>query len=621
MSEDRRLPKLALAALGVVYGDIGTSPVYALKACFADDAHLSATPAHVLGILSLIIWSLLVTVTLKYLTVVMNANNKGEGGIVALVALLNPWRAKVGSLRYVLMLVGLFGGALLFGDATITPAISVLSAIEGINVATPALHHWIIPITLLILAMLFMIQRRGTGTVGVLFGPVMVLWFVAIGAMGVMGIAQHPQVLAALNPWHGLDFLIHGGFVGFAVLGAVFLSVTGAEALYADMGHFGVAPIRVAWYTLVLPGLVLNYLGQGALILATPEAIDAPFYHLAPMGWIYPLVALTALATVIASQAVISGCFSLVRQLIQLGQFPRMTIVQTSSEEQGQIYIPFVNWVLLIATFGLVLGFKSSDALSAAYGIAVSATMVITTILSLFVARRFNWRLPIVYALTGLFISIDLGFFASNLLKIEGGGWYPLVAAAAAFIVMVTWSRGRALLAKELFKDTEPLQEFADKLVKNPPYRIPGTAVFFTYGTQAPPRLVWHLERHHVLQERLILLTVLTEDEPRVPTTERLQIVSIAPSITRITVRYGFMQAPNIPVALRLCEKLGLDLDLDHVTYYLGRETIVPTSDIPGMAMWREQLYSFLSRNAMRPTAFYQLPADDVVELGFQVRI
>ncbi|MDB5987348.1 MAG: potassium uptake protein Kup system [Nevskia sp.] len=621
MNEDRRLPRLALAALGVVYGDIGTSPVYALRACFSPDSHLSPTPANLLGILSLIIWSLLVTVTLKYLTVVMNANNKGEGGIVALVALLNPWRAKPGSLRHLLMLIGLFGGALLFGDATITPAISVLSAIEGIKVATPALHRWIIPITLAILAALFMIQRRGTGSVGVIFGPVMVLWFVVLGVLGVRGIVEHPAILAALNPWHGLHFLMHGGFVGFAVLGAVFLSVTGAEALYADMGHFGVAPIRIAWYTLVLPGLVLNYLGQGALILSTPEAVDAPFYHLVPTSLIYPAVVLTALATVIASQAVISGCFSLVRQLVQLGQFPRMNIVQTSSEEQGQIYIPFVNWTLLIATLGLVLGFKSSDNLSAAYGIAVSATMVITTVLSLFVARRYNWRLPIVYALTSVFIFIDLGFYASKMLKIEGGGWYPLAIAASAFIVMITWSRGRSLLAKELFKDTEPLQEFADKLVANPPYRIPGTAVFFTFGTHAPPRLVWHLERHHVLQERLILLTVLTEDEPRVATTERLQIVSIAPSITRITVRYGFMQEPNIPVALRLCEKLGLDLDLEHVTYYLGHETVIPTSDVPGMAMWRESLYSFLARNAMRPTAFYQLPPEDVVELGFQVEI
>jgi KUP system potassium uptake protein len=610
-----------LAALGVVYGDIGTSPVYALKACFGSDSHLNPTHANLLGILSLIIWSLLITVTLKYLSVVMNANNKGEGGIVALVALLNPWRAKPGSLRYVLMMVGLFGGALLFGDATITPAISVLSAIEGIDVATPALHRWIIPLTLAILFVLFMIQKRGTGSVGDIFGPVMVLWFVAIGAVGAIKIIHQPAILAAINPWYALHFLIHGGFIGFAVLGAVFLSVTGAEALYADMGHFGAAPIRIAWYVLVLPGLVLNYLGQGALILDSPGAIDAPFYNLVPAGWIYPAVVLTALATVIASQAVISGCFSLVRQLIQLGQFPRMTIVQTSSEEQGQVYIPFVNWALLIATLGLVLGFKSSDALSAAYGIAVSATMVITTVLSLFVARRYNWRLHIVYALSSLFILIDLGFFASNLLKITGGGWYPLLVASSAFIVMMTWSRGRALLAKELFKDTEPLQEFCRRLAEHPPYRIPGTAVFFTYGTQVPPRLVLHLERHHVLQECVLLLTVVTEDEPRIHAADRLQIIGIAPGITRITVRYGFMQAQNIPVALQLCEELGLKLDLKHVTYYLGHETIIPSSEVPGMAMWRESLYSFLSRNASRPTAFFNLPPEDVVELGFQVKI
>ena len=621
MSDQPRIQRLALAALGVVYGDIGTSPVYALKACFSPGSHIVPTQAHLFGIVSLIVWSLLLTVTVKYLSVVLHANNKGEGGIVALVALLNPWRAKRGSLRWTLMVLGLFGGALLFGDATITPAISVLSAIEGLNVATPATHRFVIPITVAILAALFMIQRRGTGAVGGLFGPVMVVWFLTLAVVGVRGIALHPDILWALNPWFAIHFLVFNGFLGFAVLGSVFLVITGAEALYADMGHFGAAPIRLAWYGLVLPGLLLNYLGQGALLLSDPTAIDAPFYHLMPDGLIYPAVILTTLATVTASQAVISGCYSLVRQLIQLGQFPRMNIIQTSSEEHGQIYIPFVNWMLLIATIGLVLGFRSSDALSAAYGIAVSATMVITTVLSLFVARRYNWKLPIVYALTAVFIVIDLGFFASNLLKIEDGGWYPLLVAAAAFIVMITWSRGRTLLALELFKDTEPLQEFARKLTDNPPYRIPGTAVFFTYGTHAPPRLIWHLKRHHVLQERLILLTVQTEDDPRVPTSERLQIISIAPSTTRITVRYGFMQEPNIPVALRLCQKLGLELDMNRITYYLGRETIIPGADGSGMAPWRESLFSFLSRNAMRPTAFYHLPPDDVVEFGFQVEI
>jgi len=618
MSELHR-DRLALAALGVVYGDIGTSPVYALKACFTGDGPV--TPGDVLGVISLVLWTLFLTVTVKYLSVVMNADNKGEGGIAALVALLNPWRAKRGSQRYLLMIIGLFGGALLFGDATITPSISVLSAIEGLRVATPAFNPFVIPLTLGILLVLFVIQRRGTGGIGGVFGPIMVIWFLGLAAAGLHGILANPAILRAINPLVGVWFLIHSGVRGFVLLGAVFLVVTGAEALYADMGHFGLAPIRRAWYVLVMPSLALNYLGQGALILSVPDAAVDPFYRLIPATLIYPAVGLAAAATVIASQAVISGSFSLVRQLVQLGQFPRMNIVQTSSEERGQVYIPIVNWLLMIATFGLVLGFRTSDALSAAYGIAVSATMVVTTVLAFFVARRFDWNPYATLLLTVFFLAIDLTFFASNIFKVADGGWYPLLVAILIFTLMTTWSRGRSLLATQLFKDTESLEDFVRMLRRRPPHRIPGTAVFFTQGKQIPPRLVWHLQRHRVLQEQLVLVAVEIEDVPRVPSKERVRVIGLTPGIHRVVVQYGFMQEANIPVALRLCRELGLDLDLDEVTYYVGHETIIASRERPGMWLWRERLFAILLRNAMRPTAFYRLPPEDVVELGFQVEI
>ncbi|MDI3261180.1 MAG: KUP/HAK/KT family potassium transporter, partial [Sinobacteraceae bacterium] len=458
-----RLPKLTLAALGVVFGDIGTSPIYALRECFYGANPVPPTPEDVYGVLSLVVWALIVVVSIKYLLFVMRADNKGEGGIVALVALLNPWRAERGSLRYWLMLLGLFGGALLYGDGTITPAISVLSAVEGLNVATAAFEPYVIPITVAILIGMFLLQSRGTGDIGTLFGPVIVLWLLALAGLGVRGILLHPEVLRAFDPRYAAWFLYHRGAFGFLVLGAVFLVVTGAETLYADMGHFGRRPIYLAWFALVLPALLLNYFGQGALVLAQGAAIHQPFYQLAPVWALYPLVGLTTAATIIASQAVISGSFSLTHQLVALGQLPRLGIVQTSTEEQGQIYVPAVNWLLMILTVGLVLGFKSSDALAAAYGIAVSGTMVITTVLAYFVAGgRFGWPSWLTATVCAVFLTVDLVFFGANLIKIEDGGWYPIAVAAGAFTVMTTWARGRVLLRQQLAVDAESF----DVLVK-----------------------------------------------------------------------------------------------------------------------------------------------------------
>lgn len=617
-----RLPRLTLAALGVVFGDIGTSPIYALRECFYGANPVPPTPEDVYGVLSLVVWALIVVVSIKYLLFVMRADNKGEGGIVALVALLNPWRAERGSLRYVLMLLGLFGGALLYGDGTITPAISVLSAVEGLSVATAAFEPYVIPVTVAILAGLFVLQSRGTGDVGALFGPVIVLWLLVLAALGVRGILLHPEVLRAFDPRYAAWFLSHRGALGFLVLGAVFLAVTGAETLYADMGHFGRRPIRLAWFSLVLPALLLNYFGQGALVLARGAAVHHPFYQLAPAWALYPLVGLTTAATIIASQAVISGSFSLTHQLVALGQLPRLNIVQTSTEEQGQIYVPMVNWMLMILTIGLVLGFRSSSALAAAYGIAVSATMVITTVLAYFVAvDRFGWPQWLTAAACAVFLSVDVAFFGANLIKIEDGGWYPIAVALVAFTVMTTWARGRALLRQQLAVDAESFDVLVKRLKQDPPYRIPGTAVFMTGEDRAPPRLMHHLERHRVLQERLLLVTVTIEDVPRVPAHERATFYGIAPGIDRIVLRYGYMQQPNVPLALKLAEKLGYDIDLEHITYYVGRETPIPDQKVPGMAQWRDRLFGFLLRNARPATAYYGLPPEDVVELGFQVRI
>ncbi|MDA3920154.1 MAG: potassium transporter Kup [Salinisphaera sp.] len=616
----RSLPFLSLAALGIVYGDIGTSPIYALREAFFAHADIGLQPSNIYGVLSLMFWSLIVVISIKYLSMVMRASNNGEGGIIALVALLNPWKTEKKSRRHILMLMGLFGASLLYGDGTITPAISVLSAIEGLTVATPAFTPYVIPVTIAILIGLFLIQKRGTATVGSYFGPVMVVWFATLALLGIGGILQNPAVFMAINPIYAVDFFAANGFAGFLVMGTVFLVVTGGEALYADMGHFGVAPIRLAWFALVLPALLLNYFGQGALMLAHPE-IRQPFYRLAP-GWaLYPVVLIATLATVIASQAVISGVFSLTRQAVQLGQLPRMSIIQTSRDSYGQIYIPAINWILMVATIGLVIGFKSSDNLASAYGVAVSLDMVITTVLAFFVAYRWGWFPRFAGAIAVVLLLVDLAFFGANIFKIPSGGWYPLLVAGMIFFIMATWRTGRALLRRHLDDDTEPLSDFIDNLGEDE-HRIRGTAVFMTRaGSRTPSMLLHHLRHNQVLHRQVVLLTVHTRDIPWVSAAERLEIEDLGRGFYRLQVYYGFMQVNNVPVALRFAEEYGLTLDVEQMTYYVGRETLIPTRAVPGMMVWREHLFIFMARNATPATAYYKIPPERVVELGIQIEI
>ena len=616
------LAAVGLVALGIVFGDIGTSPLYALREAFLGyGPPLPATPINVLGILSLIFWALIVVISIKYLLLVMRADNRGEGGIIALVSLLNPRQAKPGSLRFGLVSVGLFGAALLYGDGTITPAISVLSAIEGLNVATSAFQTYVVPITVVILIALFAFQHRGTAAIGAIFGPIMLTWFVILAGLGIGSIVREPGVLWALDPLHAYEYLRTQGWHGFATLGAVFLVVTGGEALYADMGHFGRRPIRAAWFAVVLPALVLNYFGQGALILNDPSAITQPFYRLAPHWALYPLVLLATSATVIASQAVISGVFSLTRQAVQLRLLPRLTIVQTHGEERGQIYIPIVNWLLMVATIGLVLGFRSSGNLASAYGVAISTDMVITTVLAFFVATRWGWNPVRTAVLAFAFLVVDLTFFGANLIKIAEGGWYPLLVGALVFTLMSIWRRGRQLLAERLQAEQEPVAEFVRGLEAKPPVRVAGTAVFLTSsGVTIPAVLRRHLRHNKVLHEQVVLLCVESVEVPRVPATERLEITDLAPSIHRVVVRCGFMQTPNVPVALRLCEPLGLLVEIEDTTYYLGRETLLARKDF-GLPLWQDHIFDFMSRNAARADTFYHLPPEQVVELGIQVEI
>jgi KUP system potassium uptake protein len=611
---------MALAALGIVYGDIGTSPLYAFRQALAG---LEPTPDRVLGILSLIFWALVVVVSLKYLLLVMRADNRGEGGILALLALLNPWPGRERPGRAVLVGLGIFGAALLYGDGMITPAISVLSAVEGLETTAHGIGPFVIPITLVILVLLFAFQSRGTARVAALFGPVMVVWFSIIGLLGLVQIVQRPEVLLALNPLYAIRFCLDAGGMALVVLGAVFLAVTGGEALYADMGHFGRGPIRLAWFGCAFPCLLLNYFGQGALVLGDPLRAISPFYHMAPDWARYPLIALATMATVIASQAVISGAFSLTRQAIQLGRCPRMQIVQTSSEETGQVYVPVVNTALAAATIGLVLGFGDSASLAAAYGIAVSATMVITTLLIFRVMReRWTWPLWLAAPLAGALLLLDLLFLGANSIKIFEGGWFPLAVGGAILLLMTTWSRGRELLRVQLMQNAVLLADFLADLKRKPPIRVPGTAVFLTAtAPMVPTILPHHLEHNQVLHEQVVLLTVITEDVPRVGAQDRLSIEPMELGFSRLFLHYGFMQTPNIPVALRLAEEQGLRIDLEKTTYYLGRESVIPSDAVPGMSLWRERLFAVLSRNAMGATTFYNLPPDRVVELGIQVQI
>lgn len=623
-SGNNRLFTLGISSLGVVFGDIGTSPLYALRECFNGAHAIAATEANIMGVLSLIFWALIIVISLKYMLLVMRADNHGEGGIIALLAFLNPWRLEKNLIRRTAFIVlGLFGAALLYGDGTITPAISVLSAIEGLSVSTSVFDPYIIPITLTILVILFLVQYRGTAKISAIFGPVMLVWFSVLALLGIMQIVQNPLVLQAISPVYALEFFINNGLAGFVILGTVFLVVTGGEALYADMGHFGLKPIRLSWFTLVLPALLLNYYGQGALILANPAEITQPFFHLAPQWAQLPLVLLSTLATIIASQAVITGVFSLTNQAVQLKLLPRMQIIHTSSEEAGQVYVPAVNWLLMLATLGLVIGFQSSSNLSSAYGIAVSTDMVITTILIFFVIlNRWHWRPIAAYTIIPVLLIVDLAFFGANSLKIASGGWYPIATAIGIFILMSTWQRGRLLLAERLKENSKPIEVLLEIIKDKSVTRVPGTAIFLTRTrNNTPPMLHHHLTHNQVLHEQVILLTIKTADEPRVPAAKRLEIEAISEGLYRIIVNYGFMQQPNISTAIRLAGKQGLDVDPETVTYYIGRETLIPTIDLPGMMLWREHLFAFMSRNSARTSDFYGIPPDRVVELGIQVEI
>ncbi len=622
---------MIITTLGVVFGDIGTSPLYALRESFNTAGAPALNSADLLGVLSLILWSLMLVISIKYLVFVLRADNQGEGGIIALVALLNPWKSKFGQPRYILMLMGLFGACLLYGDGTITPAISVLSAVEGLQVVAPRLSPFIVPLTIVILALLFLVQRYGSAQIGRLFGPIMLIWFLVLAILGIRGIITHPSVLVAFNPMYSVHFFANNGLAGFLTLGSVFLVVTGGEALYADLGHFGISPIRRAWFFIVFPALFLNYLGQGAMLINHPEAIRAPFFYLAPDWAMLPLVILATAAAVIASQAVISGTFSLTRQAIHLGQLPRMRVIFTQAEESGQVYLPLVNWLLMIASISLVIGFGNSGDLASAYGVAVSMDMVITTMLAIAVARRYH-RCPVLALWIGsIFIIIDAAFLGANLAKIPDGGWYALVIAGIIFALMWSWRAGRELLATRLSHRAIRQNEFIQKIKNDPPYRAPGTAVVMTgaYGKHVPAALMHHMACTHILHERIIFLTVTTTDQPHVPANERLDFKDLGQGVMRARIRYGFSQPPNVPVALKLGEHIALKLgehidkpiDIDKITYILGQETLIARRDVPGLPYWQELIFVWLARNATRATAYYRLPEDRVLELGLQVSL
>ncbi|HWN89840.1 MAG TPA: KUP/HAK/KT family potassium transporter [Verrucomicrobiae bacterium] len=610
-----RLAILSLTALGVVYGDIGTSPLYAFRACFSPDVGLPRDPATVYGVLSLIIWSLILVVTVKYVVVIMRLDNRGEGGILALLALVLQKQR-----RGPIVALGLFGAALLYGDGIITPAISVLSAVEGLEIAVPELSHLVVPATLVILLLLFVCQRYGTARVGGVFGPIMLAWFATIGSLGGMEIARSPSVLLALNPWYGFELFARHGAAGFLILGAVVLAVTGAEALYADMGHFGRRPIRLAWFVIVLPALMLNYFGQGALVLRQPETIVNPFYLLAPAALLYPLVALSTLATVVASQALISGAFSLTHQCVQLRYSPRVSIVHTSRSEPGQIYVPAVNTALMIGCLLLVVAFRSSTALGAAYGVAVTGTMAITTVLFGVLARR-RWRWPAwrIGAVAGGFLVIDLAFAAANVTKIRQGGWVPLAIAAGLFLLMTTWNRGTELLGRWLSEATVPFEGFLEEIEQLKPPRVPGTAVFLTTHVEgAPLVLQLHLRHNKALHDEVILLAIMTEQVPEVEEGERVKVEDLTLGLYRVWARYGFMERADVERILVHCRAAGIRAEEDETTYYLGRMRLLPTGR-SRMMRWRKRLFSLMSRNASSAADFFSLPPDRVVELGARV--
>ncbi len=619
----KALAGLALGALGVVYGDIGTSPLYTIQNTFGDaKAAIGPDTVNILGVLSVTFWLLVMIVSLKYVVFIMRADNNGEGGIMALMALAQRAARGNARVRWGIMILGLLGASLFYGDGVITPAISVLSAVEGLKVLTPALSHWVVPLTVLILIGLFVVQSRGTSRVGAVFGPVMVVWFAALAVLGAMEIARQPHVLLALNPWYGLEFFRINGWHGFLALGGMVLAITGCEALYADMGHFGRNPIRIAWFGYVSPALVLNYFGQGALLLSNPQAIDNPFYRLVPQALLLPMIVLASVATVIASQAVISGAFSMTREAIQLGFSPRLEIVHTSRQTQGQIYLPWVNRLLLVLVIAAVLGFRSSNALGAAYGIAVTGTMFITTCLALIVARRlWGWSRILVAGVGAVFLAIDASLFSANAIKIEDGGWFPLVLGLFAFTVMSTWRRGRDLVLRELKQSGLALEPFIASLAEHPPLRVPGTAVFLTANINAVPNALLHNLKHNkVLHERNVLMTVETLESPVAEYGERTEITALGHEFFRLTLRFGFAEDPDIPAALQSCAVKGIGFDMMDTTFFVSRESIV-ASDRAGMPLWRDKLFAFLARNASSATAFFRVPGNRLIELGTQVEI
>jgi KUP system potassium uptake protein len=623
-----RLLPLTLTAIGVVYGDIGTSPLYTIRECFFGPHAVELTHDNVLGILSLILYALIIVVSVKYIAIVMRADNQGEGGILALATLMpdrSGRRQAVGRLaegRPLLVLLAIFGASLLYGDGMITPAITVLGAVEGLTVATPLFTPYVLPVSVAIIVGIFLIQQYGTDRVGRLFGPVMMVWFVVIAVLGITGIAREPAVLAALYPGYGVSFFLENGWEGFAVLGAVVLAVTGGEALYADMGHFGSRPIRLAWYALVLPALMLNYFGQGALVLNNPSTAMQPFFLLAPSWALIPLVVVATLAAIIASQALISGAFSLTRQAILLGYAPRLDIAHTSRHEMGQVYVSQVNWALMFCTVAIAIGFGSSSALAATYGIAVTITMVITAILlHVVMTERWKWPPLAALAITSLFLMIDVTLMGANLLKVTRGGWFPLSVAAFVFTMMPTWKTGRRLVAERLTARAIPLEDFMAGVQALRPRRVTGTAVFMTaQPTGTPPALAHNLRYNKILHEHVVILSVVTTTSPYVAPADQITLENLGLGVFNVKVRYGFMQDPNVPEALLLAVGHGLELDPGDITYFLGRETIIVTGR-RGMAEWREKLFVLMSRNAVRATAFFRLPTERVVELGVQVEV
>ncbi len=619
------LAPAALACMGVVFGDIGTSPLYTLQiATKAASPSGAISPDAVLGVVSLIFWSLIIVISIKYALLIMRADNHGEGGILALLALVSPSRAKSSRRRAAMVIVGLIGATLLYGDGTITPAISVLSAIEGIKLYAPQTGRFVVPLTIVILVVLFVIQRKGTSWVGGLFGPVMLVWFVVIGILGITGIAKAPAILAALSPMPAIHYLSHAGPLALAVIGGAFLAVTGGEAFYADMGHFGPLPIRVAWFGVALPALTLNYFGQGGLVLAEPGAVENSFFQLAPEWSHYPLVALATLATVIASQAIISGAYSLTSQAIQLGFLPRMSIVHTAGHEIGQIYVPFVNWALAFGTLTAVIGFGSSAALAGAFGIAVSCLMAITTLMATFVALDWKHNPLIVYTVNGSLLALDLLFVASTSTKLLDGGWFPLAISFIIAFLMLTWRRGVEILDKVRLEVREKATEFIDRIKAEPPYRIPGTAVVLGRTTRGVPlSLTQNLKLNHVLHENVLLVAVDMMETPRVADEDRVSVGSIGDHITRVELRFGFMENVDVPKGLRcaLERRLISECDLRQITYYTGHETIIPTARPNGMARWRKALFALMQRNALRPIVYFHIPAGQVMEIGVEFEI